>query len=87
MSGRIYNAEKGIPICNHCGGVALTTTEMNHNGEYCPTCEKDVMGEVNYDTNHPIWIAWEKYQKDKQGIFADFSYGLKEFKKDNGLSC
>jgi hypothetical protein len=86
MSGRIYNSKNGIPICNHCGGIALTTKEMNFYGEYCPTCEKSVILEVTYDITHPIWIAWEKYLKEKQGIFADFTYGLREFKKDNGFT-
>jgi len=86
MSGRIYNPAKGIPICDFCGEVALTCQETNHNGEYCPNCRKHVLGWVTYNINHPIWIAWQEYQKSKQGIFEDFTYGLKEFKKDHGFT-
>jgi len=86
MSGRIYDINPGIPICPNCKGEMLRSEETNFNGMACLHCDHDdyEYTEIYFDENHPIWIKYQqRLEADRVlNIFVDFSYGLKEFKKE-----
>ena len=74
MSGRIYDINKGVPICPTCGKHGLDNNSQNFNGCYCWRCRKSFVAK-EYDVLHPRYIYQQKYiNPDKKGFIRIASW-------------
>lgn len=86
MSGRIYD-QPGLPICNKCKTVCLTSEENNFYGPYCNICKKFVTGDCEYSETHSLYIQYKEWLKQFQGKIVAFDdVSFKKFKKLNGIT-